>query len=208
MLLTSEATRDKQVPNSPLWWQTTVAWLAIVLALPHLGCASQHQPEYRDAQGFHFVPPPGWVERFRDDAMPGAMAVSKSDVPLPQLGVPGSAGQERVLVRYDRLTAGNLAWLRVSVADVPLTTSLKTCVTMRAPRPKWKRESDVEDVEIQGLSAARGKFVGRWGNLDYASETTAVRNGDRVYFITASFPASDAGARDQVRQAIAGAAWQ
>jgi hypothetical protein len=39
---------------------------------------------------------------------------------------------------------------------------------------------------------------------DYLCETAAVRHGDDVYFFTASFPADDATAREQVRQAAAG----
>lgn len=182
--------------------------MAFVLLVVLAGCASHHQPEYHDAQGFRFTPPPGWVERFRDDAMSGTMAMGKSDLPLPALGLTNSSRPERLLARYDRLSAGNLAWLRVSVADVPATTSLKTCVAARLPRPSWKRESEIESLDIHELSAARGAFLGRWDNQDYASETTAVRNGARIYFITASFPATDGMAREQVRQAIAAAGWQ
>src|SRR5262249_38270152 len=44
-------------------------------------------------------------------------------------GGPGGAVQERTLVRYDRLTAGHLAWLRVTVADLAVSTPLKACLS-------------------------------------------------------------------------------
>jgi hypothetical protein len=40
------------------------------------------------------------------------------------------------------------------------------------------------------------------------NESTAVRKGEQVYLFTASFPAADAAAREQVRKAVAGAAWR
>jgi hypothetical protein len=171
------------------------------------GCSSQRQPVYQNAQGFRFTPPAGWVERARDDALPGKSAHRQPDLPLPRPGVPGSSVQERLLVRYDRLTAGNLAWLRVTVADLPSATSLQACVTARSPGPSWKRESAVESLEVSGRPAARVAFVGRWSDQEYISETVAVRQGEQVYFVTASFPASDSTAHEQVRQAVAGAAW-
>jgi hypothetical protein len=58
------------------------------------------------------------------------------------------------------------------------------------------------------LPAARIAFVGRWDQQDYLCETTAVRKGEKVYFITASLPASDSKGLEQVRQAVAGATWQ
>jgi hypothetical protein len=171
-------------------------------------CNAHRQPVYQSAQGFRFTPPPGWVERARDDALPVRSAHRQQDLPLPRLGVPGSAVQERLLVRYDRLTAGTLAWLRVTVADSPPSTSLQSCVATRSPGPNWKRESEVESLDVSGRPAARIAFVGRWSDQAYVSETVAVREGEQVYLLTASFPASDTVARDQVRHAVAGAAWQ
>jgi hypothetical protein len=171
------------------------------------GCSAPKPPGYQNAQGFRFTPPPGWVERARDDALPGKSAHRPPDLPLPRLGVPGSSAQERLLVRYDRLTAGHLAWLRITVADLPSATTLQACVAARAPGPSWKRESEVEHLEVSGRQAARIAFAGKWSDQEYVSETVAVRQGEQVYFITASFPASDSTAREQVRQAVAGATW-
>jgi hypothetical protein len=187
-----------------------VRWigLAVSLGLVVTGCKSQQPPVYRDQQGFRFTPPPGWVERARDDALPAKSGHRQPDLPLPKLGGPGSAGQERLLVRYDRLTAGHLAWLRVTVADLAASTPLQACLSARSPGSNWKRESQVEALEVGGQPAARIAFVGRWGDQEYLCETVGVRQGERVYLVTASFPASDGKAREQVRKAVVEAAWK
>jgi hypothetical protein len=185
-----------------------LAGLAALLALLPNGCNSHQQPFYDDKEGFHFTPPPGWVERARGDALPSKSGHRQQELPLPKLGVPGSSAQERLLVRYDRLTAGHLAWLRVTAADLPASTTLQACVSSRSPGSNWKREAEVETLEVSGRPAARIAFVGRYDNQEYLSETVAGRQGDRVYFITASFPASDAKAREQVRKAVAEATWK
>jgi hypothetical protein len=127
---------------------------------------------------------------------------------MPKLRVPGSSVPERLLVRYDRLTAGHLAWLRVTVTDLPSSTPLEGFVAAHSPGANWKREAEAESLEVSGRPAARMAFGGRWNSQDYLSETVAVRQGEQVYLITASFPASDGVAREQVRQAVASATWQ
>jgi hypothetical protein len=124
-------------------------------------------------------------------------------LPLPPLGKP-----ERLLVRYDRLTAGRLAWLRVTMTDLPASATLAAHLSGLAPKPTWRHEAEVGKLEVSGWPALRIAFVGRWDNQDYVSETVAVRKGDRVYLLTASFPAEDAEAREQVRVAVAGAVWR
>jgi hypothetical protein len=111
-------------------------------------------------------------------------------------------------VRYDRLAAGHHAWLRVTVADIALSTSLKARLAGRSPQRSWKRESEEEKFEVSGLPASRIAFRGLWDEHDYLCETVAVRKGKTVYFVTASFPAGDNEAREQVRQAVAGATWE
>jgi hypothetical protein len=184
--------------------------VALVLLI---GCGrGQRSPVYQDEQGFRLTPPPGWSERARPAAAPGGKAHTgprgKAGPPLPPLGVPGETTPERLLVRYDRLTAGHQAWLRVSAADVPAALPLEACLEGRAPAPGWRRESNVEALEVAGLPAARVAFVGRWDDQEFLCETVAVRKGERIYLIAASFPASDGTARAQVRQAVAGATWR
>jgi hypothetical protein len=181
--------------------------LIVVPTLLLAGCNSQKQPLYQDKQGFRFTPPPGWVERARDDAMPARPGNRHQNTPLPPLGVAGKS-QERLLVRYDRLTAGYHAWLRVTVADVPSSTPLKACLANHSPERDWKRDSEEENLEVSGLPASRVAFVGRWEKQDYLCETVAIRKGENVYFITATLPVSDSMTREQIRQAVAGVAWQ
>jgi hypothetical protein len=184
------------------------AWSAAALLMLLLaGCNSQKQPVYEDGQGFHFVPPPGWVERARDDAMPARAGHRQQNLPLPPLGAPGHQ-PERFLVRYDRISTGHHAWLRVTVADLSSSTPLKACLSTCLPGRGWKRESEEEGLEVSGLPAARIAFVGRWYDQDYLCETVAVRKGEKVYLFSAAFPASDDTAREQVRQAVLRASWQ
>lgn len=181
---------------------------SIVLSMLLLvGCKAQKPPNYEDGRGFHFVLPPGWVERARDDALPARAAHRQQSLPLPPLEVPGGP-PERFLVRYDRISTGHHAWMRVSVADLPSAIALKRCVSNRLPGPGWKRESDVEEFEVSGLPAARVAFVGRWYDQDYLCETVAVRKGEKVYLFSAAFPASESEAREQARQAVLRASWQ
>ena len=179
--------------------------VAVCLALVH-GCGSPKPPAYQDAHGLHLTPPPGWVERARDDALPAKGGHRPSDPPLPRLGSSGAAS-ERLLVRYDRLTAGCLAWVRVSVADLPSAQPLPAVLTSHAPGPSWKRAAQIESLEVSGHPAARVACTGVWSKQDYLCETTAVSAGERVYFISASFPAADETAREQVRQAVEHATW-
>jgi hypothetical protein len=181
-------------------------WVGLTLLLAWFGgCSAAKPPGYQNAQGFRFTPPPGWVERARDDALPQNAGHRPPDVPLPRLGRSGNS--ERLLVRYDRLTAGHLAWLRITVADPPSTQSLPTVVASYSPGAGWKRSGEVESLEVSGHPAARVAFAGRWNKQDYLCETVAVRSGEQVYFLSASFPAADAEAREQVRQAVDHAGW-
>jgi hypothetical protein len=185
-------------------------WAGLILLLTLLllaGCSSPKQPAYQDKQGFRFTPPSGWVERAREDAMPSRAAHKQPNVPLPPLGVPGKS-QERLLVEYYRLTAGRPAWLQVTVADAPAPTFLKDCLSAKAPGPNWKREAEVEGLEVSGLPAGRIAFAGRWSDQDYLCETVALLKAEKLYLITASFPAADAVAREQVRKAVDSAGWQ
>jgi hypothetical protein len=169
------------------------------------GCGAPPPAGYEDRHGFTITPPAGWLERARDDALPAQFARKRPHIPLPPLETSGRAGAERMLVRYDRVTSGNMAWLRVTVAEPPAATSLKT-LAAKTPGPGWKRQGDAEDVEVSGLPAVRVVFVGRWEGQEYCCETVTCRKDARVYFLTGSFPAADTAARDQVRQAIARAA--
>lgn len=179
----------------------------MVLMLLLAGCNSPKPLVYDDTEGLHFVPPPGWVERARGDAMPPGSSNRRQNLPLPPLDPPGQP-QERFLVRYDRISTGDHAWLRISVADLPSATPLKTCLSTRLPERGWKRESEEENLEVSGFPAARIAFAGRWNDQDYLCETFAVRKGEKVYLFSAAFPVSDDTARQQVRQAVLQSSWK
>jgi hypothetical protein len=85
---------------------------------------------------------------------------------------------------------------------------ISDCASACSPQLDWKPESAVENLEVGGKTAARAAFTGRWKDQDYVCETVAVRHGEQVYFLTASFPAADSTAREQARQAIARATWK
>ncbi len=174
----------------------------VAFLLLFLACNSRPQPGYQGKQGFKFKPPPGWVERDRDDLLP-ARARQNLDLPMPDL-----SEKERMVVRYDRVSAGRLAWVRVTTLDQTADAALKDQLTSRSPGENWRRELEPEDLEISGLPAARIAFAGRWTDQDFLCEIVAVRNGEQVYFFTASFPAADTTARDQVRKAVAAATWK
>jgi hypothetical protein len=182
-------------------------WAVLALLLAALlGCGPRPRPPvYEDEQGFHFTPPPGWSERARPAASSAATATRRggAELPAPPLG-PG----ERLLVRYDLPRAGRSAWIWVTTAQRPATTSLEALVAERAPRSDWRREGGVENLTVGGRPAARLAFAGRWGGQDYLCETVAVRREGQVYFITASFPAGEAAAREQVRRAVGEASWR
>jgi hypothetical protein len=178
----------------------------IVALVLTAGCRRPKELVYQDRRGFRFPPPPGWVERAREDALPARASHRQQNLPLPELGGPARP-QERQVGRYDRLEGGR-AWLRVSLADVPSSTPLQACLAGCSPGRDWKREADVESLEVGGQPAARVAFTGRWNSQEYVNETVAVRHGEQVYLISASFPTSDNTAREQVRQAIAVATWQ
>src|SRR5262249_4769068 len=78
---------------------------AVVLACLLAGCKARNGEVYQDGNGFRFVAPPGWVERARGEALPARAAHRQQDLPLPSLGDAGTQ-QERLLVRYDRLSTG------------------------------------------------------------------------------------------------------
>ena len=153
------------------------------------GCAARPPEQAYETNGFRFVPPPGWSERARhEDAA-------------------GSPTQDRLLVQYKRLTAGHLARLRVSVADVPSSVDLARCLSDHPLDKGWRTSGRIESLEVNGLPAVRAAMAGKLQKMNYEGELLAVRQGERVYFFTAIFPMNDDQAREQARQAVTAAKW-
>jgi hypothetical protein len=173
---------------------------ALAALLPALlgGCgprprapALQDEPVYQNKQeGFHFLPPEGWIIHAR------------AEVP------PGKLSEERLLVEYKRVTSAKPASLEVSMADIPAGTDVAACLEGRAsPDDSWQPQGSAENIEVGGQPAARRAFLGQFGQDRVMREIMAVRRGGRVYFFTGLFPADDSKAREQVRKAVASVAW-
>jgi hypothetical protein len=174
------------------------------------GCRPK-PPPYRDGTGLHFTQPRGWVERARADAAGGekmeAALAGQRKLPLPPLARPGGGPREHLVVQYERVESGNQARLRVTEAEVPAATTLESCLAGRSPPGSWKRAAAPEQLEVDGHPGARVALSGRHDGQDYVCETTAVRQGGKVYFFTASLPAGDEAGRDEARRSVSGAAW-
>lgn len=134
--------------------------------------------------------------------MAEGVANRTTSAPLPRLD---AATNERLLVRYDRLSVDQHAWMRLSVATILEAMTLEQCLRSRKPGTDWQPAAEVEALQISGKSAARIVWKGPWMKQDFLCENVAVRRGGEVYFLTASFPAADTTAREQVRQAVGGA---
>jgi hypothetical protein len=191
--------------------RSTCRAVCSLLVLAAAGCGPKLPPPYRGPQGLRLTPPRGWVERARADAPGGdkiEQTLSRQRVlPLPPLAPAGKGPREHLVVQYERVEVGNVAWLRVTEADVPATASLESLLAGRAPPGAWKRAGAPEGVEVSGLPAVRVALTGRHDAQDYLCEMTAVRHGDKVYFFTASLPAGDGAGREEARREVAGAAW-
>src|SRR4051794_15690183 len=101
------------------------------------GCRSKNELSFQGANGLHFTPPEGWVERMRGDTAPPNLGNKRLGVPLPDIEANGKSVRERLLVRYDRLTSIQHAWLRVSVAEAPASVSPQSFVAAKLPAPSW-----------------------------------------------------------------------
>jgi hypothetical protein len=181
---------------------------AILLCVLFAGCASKTPQPYRSANGFCITPPAGWVERMHEGVLPGKGTHNRVDVPLPALDSSGKSARERLVVRYDRLTSSQHAWLRVTVIDAAAAQPLQKLAGSRTPASNWKLESSAEALEIGGRPAARAAFVGAWDGAEYICETVAIQYDTSVYLISATFPSADKEAREQVRDAVARVTWK
>jgi hypothetical protein len=147
------------------------ATLAALLPALLSGCgprprapALQDEPVYQNKQeGFHFLPPEGWIVHAR------------AEVP------PGKLSEEHLLVEYKRVTSDKPASLEVSMADIPADTDLAACLEGRAsPGDSWRPQGPAEILEVGGQPAARMTFIGQFVQDRVTREMVAVRRGERV----------------------------
>jgi hypothetical protein len=162
------------------------------------GCGSKPRapalsddPVYQNAQeGFRFLPPEGWQMRSRAEVHPDKLS------------------REMQLVEYKRFTHEKPASFTVSMDDISPARGLADCLQERKIAPgTWRLHAPVESLTVSGLKAARAVFRATVDGEPTVTEIVAVRRGERVYFFTGVYPEDDARAREQVRKAVASAAW-
>jgi predicted Zn-dependent protease len=160
-------------------------------ARPHPPALHQNLSVFRDArEGFRFAPPQGWSQQGR--------ASASHDDPA----------REYLLVKYQRTSETKMAFLEVCVKDLPPAADLSAYLGERQPTKNWQRGPQPETVEVDHLPALREAFAGAYDKDRYVKEVVAVRRGERVYFFTGTFAASDTQARDQIRQAVTSVVWE
>lgn len=141
-------------------------------------------------EGFRFFPPEGWRQRARGEVPPGAIQA------------------ERMLVEYHAVTTELPAVLRVSVADVPESTSLTSYLEKSAAKAsQWKLASPFETFVINGIPAVRADYRRSAGKQEVVKEVVAFRRGERVYFFTGLYAPTDAKTRKDVRRAVDSIVW-
>src|SRR5262249_21684516 len=108
--------------------------MATLFVLLLAGCGGKPTVSWyqNDRHGLRFAPPGGWTLRGRGEG--------------------GGKGNEleSLLVQYKRLQAGNMASLRVTVADVPGTAILAQLVCRHAPGSRWRLEGAAQATQMNG----------------------------------------------------------
>jgi hypothetical protein len=148
---------------------------------------------YNRRERFRLEPPSGWSQQSR--------------VEFP----PGRYETERVLVKYKRLDVRGPAFFRASLIDLPESTTPVEYLEKRPGGPeKWQIGRKTESVSVGGITGTLVTYTGIWEEgekEDVVKEVVAVRRGERVYFFTGIFAASDKTARALVRKAVNSVVW-
>jgi hypothetical protein len=143
--------------------------------------------------GLQFVPPGGWSMQARTTESPHEHK------------------PERMVVKFKRLMPGHeVAWLRVSVADVAGDASPADLLkTRKPPEPDWSVRKPIEDgLTVGGRPAARITFGGPFeleekGTRDFTCEIVAVRpNRPQVFYFSGTFKTGDPTGQKRVRAAL------
>lgn len=174
------------------------AYSLLLLVLIAAGCDSrpkapalQDGPVFKEPrEGFRFLVPEGWKQLARGQVPPGK--------------IPG----ERMLAEYKCLTCSRPGALMVSVADVPLSTSLSDYLTKNTRTGEdWKLSGPAEEFTINGVPAARITYLLRAGKQEAIREIVAFRRGERAYFFKGYYAGSDAASRQAIRTAVDTIVW-
>ncbi len=155
--------------------------------------ALRNDPIYQnDQEGFRFLVPDGWA------------MVGNSNHP------PGTVKKNLILVQYRRKSTDQRGMLEVDMIDLPPSTDVPTYLAGSSFGVKqWRRTGSMEPVSTGGLAGERYEFTGRVGGKDdMTKEVVVFRRGSRCYFFIGLFPPKDAGARAQIRQAVASTVWK
>jgi hypothetical protein len=146
---------------------------------------------YENAQeGFRIKPPSGWTQQ----------AVSNSPT--------GPVKHEHLVTKFKRGGNGKPAFLHVSMIDLPPHKTSEAYLAESAGDKTWRPVSTNEPMEVDGVSAVRRAYSGRWDRQSVIKEVVAVQRGTRVYLFTGFVPATDAKARADVRAAVASVIWE
>ena len=146
-------------------------------------------PVYKNQrEGFRFFVPAGWKQR------------AKGEVP------PGKIETERMLVEYRCMTCAGT--LMVTVADVPLTTSLSDYISANTKTgEEWHMQSPPEEFTINAMPAVRVSYVEGEGRLQMVREIVAFRREERVYFFKSFYASEEAESRKALRAAVDTIVW-
>jgi hypothetical protein len=171
-------------------------FLAVILAA---GCsrgprapALQDGPVYQNTkEGFRFLVPEGWTQYVSGDVPPGRIE------------------QEQLLVEYKLLTADQPAAFQVALVDLAPTMDLGAYLRSNPfGGETWQMDAPTEQREVGGVTATHAELRNKAGKDATVREVVAFRRGERVYFFTGVFAATDANAREQVRRAVASIVWK
>jgi hypothetical protein len=193
-------TRGRHLFENRLAGGTAVAALSVLLLA---GCEKRpvapplvqgEKVFFEQQEGFHLEPPAGWSMHSRGSYPPGWI------------------DQERTLVKYKRLGSPAPAKFRVTMKDLPDSTSVLAYLKDRPPGPEqWKLTSAEEAVNINGQVATRATYTGVWEEDDaedqVIKEVVAFQRGNRVYFFTGIFPQAERKTNEVVRKAVASVVW-
>src|SRR5262249_17103021 len=99
--------------------------------------------------------------------------------------------------------------LEVSRADLPESTKLTEYLSGPAfSARQWKAKGSPEELEINGVSAVRSTFLTGTGKDEEVREVVTFRRGERCYFFTGLYSASDAKAREEIRRSVGSVIWK